>query len=226
MKSSWQQIINSFNITASFTIQQILDIIDARRNEFKENLQIFPSNENIFKCFDYCDISEIRVVIIGQDPYHSPNQANGLAFAVNNGLPIPPSLRNIINELKSDLNIDLSDTSLENWAKQGVLLLNSSLTVIQSKPGSQMKLWCYFTNYIISKLNEQNRSIIFLAWGAFAHTKLATIDTEKHHVFISSHPSPLSCYKNYKQFPPFKGSKPFSKINQTLINNNLQPINW
>lgn len=226
MRDSWKEIIKSFNITASFTIEQILDIINARREDFKNHLEIFPSNENIFKCFDYCDISEIKVVIIGQDPYHGPNQTTGLSFAVANGLSIPPSLRNIMNELKSDIGIDLVDTSLEQWAKQGVLLLNASLSVLQGKPGSQMRLWCYFTDYVISKLNEHHRSIIFLAWGAFAHTKLGAINTNKHNVLVSSHPSPLSCYKKYKQFPPFKGSKPFSQINQILLQNNLQSINW
>jgi uracil-DNA glycosylase len=226
MRDSWKKIIESFNITASFTIQQILDIIDSNRVKFRDHLEIYPSNENIFKCFDYCDISEIKVVIIGQDPYHGPNQATGLSFAVKSETPMPPSLRNINNELRADIGIDLVDISLEHWAKQGVLLLNASLSVIQGKPGSQMRLWCYFTDYVISKLNEQENPIIFLAWGAFAHTKLSAINTEKHHVLVSSHPSPLSCYKNYKQFPAFKGSKPFSKINELLIKQNKQRIYW
>lgn len=226
MRDSWKKIIESFNIKASFTIKQILDIIDSNRAKFKDHLEIYPLNKNIFKSFDYCDISEIKVVIIGQDPYHRPNQATGLSFAVANGTPIPPSLRNINNELRADIGIDLVDTSLEHWAKQGILLLNASLSVIQSKPGSQMRLWCYFTDYVISKLNEQDRPIIFLAWGAFAHTKLGDINTEKHHVLVSSHPSPLSCYKNYKQFPAFKGSKPFSKINELLIEQDKLPIYW
>lgn len=226
MLHCWKKIIESFNITASFTIQQILDIINARRKDFGDNLKIYPSNENIFKCFNFCDISEVKVVIIGQDPYHGPNQATGLSFAVENGRPMPPSLRNINNELRDDIGIELVDTSLEHWAKQGVLLLNSSLSVIQGKPGSQMRLWCYFTDYVISKLNEQEKPIIFLAWGAFAHTKLGAINTKKHNVLVSSHPSPLSCYKNYKQFPAFKGSKPFSKINHLLTEQDKLPIYW
>jgi len=220
LKDSWIEIIEKFNLNAVNKTDDILNIIQSNKKE------IYPLYENIFKCFNYCDISEIKVVIIGQDPYHGYNQATGLAFAVNNNLPIPPSLRNIINELKSDIGTDLIDTSLEHWAKQGVLLLNSSLSVIQSTPGSQMKLWSVFTDHIISKLNEQANPIIFLAWGAFAHKKLSTVDVNKHHIIVSSHPSPLSYYKKYKQFPQFKDSKPFSKINDILINQTDTPIDW
>lgn len=220
LKDTWIKIINDFNITALNKTYDILNIINTKKE------QIYPAYKNIFKCFNYCDISEIKVVIIGQDPYHGHNQATGLAFAVNNNIPIPPSLRNIINELKTDIGVDLIDTSLEHWAKQGILLLNSSLSVIQSTPGSQMKLWSLFTDHIISKLNEQANPIIFLAWGAFAHKKISRVNTDNHHIIVSSHPSPLSCYKNYKQFPQFKNSKPFSKINNILISENKSIIDW
>ena len=226
MKDSWSKIIAKYDIDAKVSTQKILEFIDTKREIFKDNLEIFPSNANIFRCFDFCDISDIKVVIIGQDPYHGPNQATGLCFAVNNGTKVPPSLRNIINELKSDVGVELVDTSFEQWARQGVLLLNASLTVIQGQAASQMKLWMDFTDYIISELNNQDR-IVFVAWGAFAHNKLKDrVDTNKHTMIVSSHPSPLSCYKNYGVYPQFKDSKPFSKINQKLKENRKEQINW
>ena len=221
MKKSWHDIINKYNDQASVTIPEILNLIDNKRLELSPNLNIFPPNENIFKAFEFCEINDIKVVIIGQDPYHSPNLATGLSFAINTGLKIPPSLRNIINELKSDIGVELTDTSLENWAKQGILMLNASLSVIQGQPSSQMKLWSAFTDYIISELNNLNNSIVFVAWGAFAHNKLKDrVDINKHRMIISSHPSPLSCYKKYGEYPSFKDSKPFSKINEFI------QINW
>jgi uracil-DNA glycosylase len=227
MKDSWTKLIEKYNDQSFVSIDKIMLFIDAKRKIFEGNLQIFPPNEKIFCAFDFCEISDIKVVIIGQDPYHGPNQATGLSFAVNNGIQIPPSLRNILIELKTDLELNLVDSSLENWAKQGVLLLNASLTVVQRQPASQMKLWKDFTDYVISELNNQKQSIVFVAWGAFAHTKLVDkINTNKHSMIISSHPSPLSCYKKYGAFPPFKGSKPFSQINIKLQEKNMPQINW
>jgi len=226
MKDSWRKVVVKYDeLTAVLPTYQILETINDKRKIYEEFLKIFPSNENIFKCFEFCEISDIKVVIIGQDPYHGPNQATGLCFAVNNGIVVPPSLRNIINELKTDLDINLTNVSLEHWALQGVLLLNSSLSVLQGQAGSQMKLWCEFTDYVISELNKQN-NIIFVAWGAFAHNKLNNIDINKHKMIVSSHPSPLSYYKNYKQFPPFKNSRPFSRINNLLKENGKDIILW
>ena len=210
IKSTWKTVILNKNVHIIL-------------NELTNN-NIFPKYNDIFKCFNYFDIKETRVVILGQDPYHSPNQATGLCFGVNH--KPPPSLKNIEKELLNDLNIKLSDYSLEKWAKQGILLLNSALTVIEGKPSSHIKLWNDFTNHIIEKLNEQENSIIFVAWGAFAHNKLINIDTQKHYLLVSSHPSPLSVYKKYKTYPAFYGSKPFSKINNILIENNKSIINW
>ena len=164
MKDSWRQIIQKYNQISDFSTDKILDFINNKRQLFEDQLEIYPSNENIFRAFNFCDINDIKVVILGQDPYHAPNQANGLCFAINNGISVPPSLRNITNELKNDLKVQLVDTTLENWAQQGVLLLNASLSVVQGQPLSHMKLWTDFTNYIISELNNQTHSIVFVAW--------------------------------------------------------------
>ena len=219
---------NNNNNNENKSIYKILEIINNQKDFYKENnldLTIFPKLENIFKCFTYFEPNNIKVVLLGQDPYHGPNQATGLCFGINNN-NIPPSLKNIAKELKNDLNLILKDYTLENWAKQGILLLNSSLSVIQSKPGSQMKLWNHFTDFIIHELNNCEHNIIFVAWGAFAHNKLKNINLNKHSIIVSSHPSPLSVFKPYKNFPAFNNSKPFSKINEILKKNNQKIINW
>ena len=211
------------------SISKILEIINNQKEFYKENnidLTIFPKVENIFKCFTYFEPNNTKVVLLGQDPYHGPNQATGLCFGINNNVQVPPSLRNIAKELKSDLNIELNDYSLETWAKQGILMLNASLTVVQGKPGSHMSLWSNFTDYIVETLNNLDNSIIFVAWGAFAYNKLKNIDLNKHSLIVSSHPSPLSVYKKFKTFPSFNSSKPFSKINKILEKNNKQIIKW
>ena len=219
INESWIPIFEKSNVS------EILNKIISLKLKYAESdISIFPKQEDIFKCFQYFQIYETKVVILGQDPYHGPNQATGLCFGTNS--KPPPSLKNIRAELKSDTGIDLTDYTLESWAKQGILLLNSSLSVIQGKPSSQMKLWTQFTNLIIEELNKLPNPIIFVAWGAFAHEKLKFIDTNKHHLIVSSHPSPLSVFKNYKTYPPFFQSKPFSKINNLLKNNNQKIILW
>ena len=225
MRESWSEIKKKFNNKARIPIPGILEVINNKRFILKDQLEIYPSNENIFRCMNFQEINKIKVVIIGQDPYHGPNQATGLAFAVPENSKIPPSLNNIRKELKDDLKVELVDTTLESWAKQGILLLNTSLTVIQAAPASQMALWNEFTDYIISELNNQD-GLIFVAWGAFAHNKLKNIDKIKHKIIISSHPSPLSYFKKYKEFHEFKGSKPFSKINKLLEEQGKDIINW
>ena len=200
---------------------------DKLKNLIKENninLDVFPKLNNIFRCFSYFELNETKILLLGQDPYHGANQATGLCFGIENGVPVPPSLRNIIKELKEDLNISLTDYSLDKWAKQNILLLNSSLSVNEGKPNSHAKIWSDFTEFIIEKLNNCNHSIIFVAWGAFAYNKLKNINTSKHYLIVSSHPSPLSVYKKYKTFPAFQGSKPFSQINEILNNNNEKLI--
>ena len=180
-----------------------------------ENYLIYPKPEHIFRCFTYFDVKYTKVVILGQDPYHGKEQAIGLCFGVNN-TKIPPSLKNIKNELNNDLDVDLVDYSLEKWAKQGVLLLNSALSVRDKTPASNMKMWVKFTEYIIDYVNKNCDNVVFVAWGAFAYKKLQNIDKAKHQLIVSSHPSPLSNYKTFGEFPSFKNSKPFSKINDSL----------
>ena len=229
VKNSWKKIINDYNNKHNNDLNNILENNEKLIMSYKEsqlNINIFPKHENIFKCFSYFEINETSIVIIGQDPYHSPHQATGLCFGVNNNISYPPSLKNIYKELKNDLNIELKDCTLKSWAKQNILLLNASLTVIQGKPSSQMSLWNNFTNYIINELNKCDHSIIFVAWGAFAHNKLKNIDLNKHSMVVSSHPSPLSVFKPYKNYPSFNESKPFSKINEILKKNNQKIINW
>ena len=228
MKISWNKILFNYN-TKNNTIDNIVKNIENLQdnyNNYNLNISIFPKYQDIFKCFNHFELEETKVVILGQDPYHGLNQATGLCFGINNIVQVPPSLRNIAKELKSDLNIELNDYSLETWAKQGILMLNASLTVIQGKPGSHMSLWSNFTDYIIETLNNSDNSIIFVAWGAFAYNKLKNIDLNKHNLIISSHPSPLSVYKKFKEFPAFNGSKPFSKINELLLKNNKEIIKW
>ena len=182
---------------------------------------IYPNKEDLFKALRYTDYDDVRVVILGQDPYHGEGEANGLCFSVNNGLKIPPSLRNIFKELENDLNIKRDNTDLTDWAKQGILLLNTVLTVEKDKPFSHRnKGWEIFTDTIILKLNEKNESIVFVLWGNAAKEKKKLITNNIHKIVESAHPSPLSYERG------FKGSKPFSKINNYLTLQNTKEIDW
>ena len=223
IKQSWKTLFTKYNNKYETKNKSLNNILDSLKNS---QFNIYPKVENIFKCFEYFESNETKVLILGQDPYHGLNQATGLCFGINENLIIPPSLKNIIKELKNDLNINLTNNSLENWAQQKILMLNASLTVIEKKPNSQATLWFDFTDFIIDELNKNEESIIFVAWGAFAHNKLKNIDTSKHYLIVSSHPSPLSVYKKYKTFPAFQGSKPFSQINEILQKNKKTLINF
>lgn len=197
-----------------------LNIID-----FYNKSNFYPKLENIFRCFKYFEFDKTKVVILGQDPYHGKNQAIGLSFGINDKLSkVPPSLKNIAKELYNDLNIELQDYSLEKWANQGILLLNTALSVEESKPSSHNIYWFQFTQYIIDKIDNELKDIIFVAWGAYAYNLLKHIDQNKHTLIISSHPSPLSCYKKYKEYHAFNNSKPFSKINEILISKKIEKI--
>jgi uracil-DNA glycosylase len=192
------------------------------RQEKDAKKVIYPHSKNIFKAFEYTPLDKVKVVILGQDPYHGPSQAHGLCFSVPENVGIPPSLLNIYKELQDDLVIPPAKHGcLVSWAKQGVLLLNSVLTVEQGLAAShQGKGWETFTDKVIALLNEQPQPIAFVLWGAYAQRKGQVIDPKRHLVIQSVHPSPLSAYRG------FFGSKPFSKINNYLIASGQTPIDW
>ncbi len=183
---------------------------------------VYPKKEDLFTCFNVCEYEDVKVVLIGQDPYHQPNQAHGLCFSVNKGVKIPPSLRNIYKELQSDLNVEpVSHGYLMDWAKQGVFMLNAILSVEEGKPMSHHKQgWEEFNDAVISKLNEREKGMVFILWGNQA-IKKAKLITNKSHVIIQGvHPSPLSANRG------FFGSKPFSKCNEALRKMNQNAIDW
>ena len=183
---------------------------------------VYPPGKLIFEAFNRTPIDKVKVVIIGQDPYHGPNQAHGLCFSVGDGVKIPPSLRNIYKELISDIGIDVpTNGNLSSWADRGVLLLNATLTVRAHEAGShQKKGWEQFTDQAIQKVSEHCENVVFLLWGAFAQKKSALIDHNKHHILKSVHPSPLSAHRG------FLGCKHFSMTNEYLIAKGKKPIDW
>ena len=183
---------------------------------------VFPSREEVFRAFSLTPISKVKVVILGQDPYHGEGEANGLAFSVNKGIKLPPSLKNIYKELNSDLGIQIPNHGdLTKWAKQGVLLLNSVLTVEKDKPGSHRNMgWEEYTDSIIKKISEERKNVVFILWGKYAETKKNLIDENKHLILFSAHPSPFSARRGF-----FK-SKPFSKCNTYLKKNGIKEIDW
>jgi uracil-DNA glycosylase len=176
----------------------------------------------MFNAFYKTPFHNVKIVLLGQDPYHNPGQAQGLSFSVPNGIQKPPSLINIYKELQSDLGIAPSvNGNLEKWSEQGVLLLNASLTVRKNEPGSHSKMgWIEFTDAVIKKISEEKKGVVFLLWGKFAQDKQALIDETKHHVLKAAHPSPFSADKG------FFGCKHFSKANEYLMQEGLQPIDW
>ncbi|MDQ6845157.1 MAG: uracil-DNA glycosylase [Bacteroidota bacterium] len=217
IEESWKTELKDEFEKAYF--QQIVTFIKAEKATGKI---IYPPGSLIFNAFHKTPFSKVKVVLLGQDPYHNKGQAHGLSFSVPDGVSLPPSLINIFKELQSDLGIQISQTgNLEKWALQGVLLLNASLTVRQNEPGSHSKIgWLQFTNTVIRKLSEQKEGIIFLLWGKFAQEKQSLIDETKHHVLKAAHPSPFSADKG------FFGCRHFSKTNEFLIKQNKPPIDW
>ena len=191
------------------------------KQEYKEQT-IFPEKKLIFNALNSTPFNKVKVVIIGQDPYHGKGQAHGLSFSVTEGIKTPPSLVNIFKEIESDLKINNHGKGdLTKWAKQGVLLLNATLTVRENTPGShQNKGWEQFTDQIISTISEERKDLVFLLWGKFAQNKAKLIDKNKHHILMSSHPSPLSSYRG------FLGCKHFSECNNILKRDNKTEINW
>jgi|TARA_B110000967_G_scaffold210004_1_gene269444 uracil-DNA glycosylase len=188
-----------------------------------ENHSCYPKEENIFAAFDFCSFDDLKVVIIGQDPYHGENQANGLCFSVKDGVSHPPSLRNIFKEIATDLGNEYPKSgNLERWAKQGVLLLNATLTVRAHEAGSHQKQgWETFTDTVIKQISDTAENVVFLLWGGFAKKKVKLIDKKKHYILESGHPSPLSANRGY-----WFGNKHFSKTNLFLKGRGEEPIEW
>ena len=217
LSSSWIELIGD---------QFEQPYMKALRLFLKERLQggakIFPSGSKIFAALDALPVDHVKVVILGQDPYHGPGQAHGLCFSVNDGVPFPPSLENILKELQADMGLKRPQSgNLTPWTRQGVLLLNSTLTVEQGQAGShQGKGWETFTDELIHRLAEREKHLVFVLWGAYAQKKGAMIDRDRHLVLEAPHPSPLSAHRG------FFGSKPFSKANEYLLNHRKAPIDW
>ena len=207
IKTDWRDIIGNFDCN------EINDFLNKELVILDNEIEIFPPPNRIFNCFNFFDIKDTKVVILGQDPYINEGEAMGLCFSVPKGIKVPPSLKNIYKEIENDLNIKMDKTNgdLTHWAEQGVLLLNTALTVQQYKSNSHKKIWKNFTDYIIKTVSDKNEKIIFVLWGRYAQSKKKLIDCEKHLVLEATHPSPLGANKG-----GFFGCKHFSKINNYL----------
>lgn len=217
IESSWREIMKDYFATEDF--QKLSDFV---RAEYI-NKKVYPKPQDIFKAFWLTPFDKVKVVILGQDPYHGVGQAEGLSFSVQPGVKLPPSLQNIYKEIESDLGIkkDSTDGHLEPWARQGVFLLNAILTVVANSPAShQGKGWEEFTDKVIETISEKKEHVVFILWGNFARSKKVLIDEGKHLIIESPHPSPFSANNG------FFGSKPFSKCNDYLEKNNLGKIIW
>ena len=212
---TWTEILAPIKNTEYFTT-----LWEKVKEEY-QTTKCFPPKDQIFRAIELTPFDKVKVVIIGQDPYHNDNQANGLCFSVSDKVKAPPSLKNIFKELEDDLGIKKTSNELEMWAKQGVLLLNATLTVRAHEANSHKDLgWGQFTDFIIKEISDKKENVVFVLWGAFAQKKAGLIDTSKHFIIQSVHPSPLSARKG------FFGSRPFSKINQFLEEKGKEPINW
>ncbi len=210
-------------LAEEFKKPYFLEIIHFLKTEKASGKIIYPAGSLIFNAFNETTFDKLKVVILGQDPYHGPNQAHGLSFSVNDGIKPPPSLVNIFKELKNDIGLDLPDDygNLTTWARQGVLLLNAALTVRNGEPLSHAKFgWSQFTNAVIENISDKKENIVFLLWGKFAQEKAYLIDEGKHHILQAPHPSPFSAHKG------FLGCKHFSKTNEILVKNGIEPIDW
>lgn len=214
--NDWDQILSVVENSSGF------HVFMNKINQLYDKKVVYPEQDNIFKALKLTPYSNVKVVIVGQDPYHGENEANGLSFSVSPGIKLPPSLKNIYKELYDDLKIDRKDNGdLTDWAEQGVLLLNAVLTVEKDKPASHRNFgWELLTDYIIKTLNEKKEPIVFILWGNFAKNKTKLITNQRHLIITSSHPSPFSARYG------FFGSKPFSKANNFLISNDISPIKW
>lgn len=215
INNNWNSILEQ-----EFKKDYFKNLISFIDKEYEKD-EIFPSKNEIFNAFKLTDYENIKVVILGQDPYHGYDEAEGLAFSVKNHIKRPPSLRNIFKELKNDLNIDRENNSLQDWASQGVLLLNAILTVKKDTPLSHKNIgWEQFTDEVIKIINKKEEPVVFVLWGNFAKTKKNLITNKKHLILEGAHPSPFSANRG------FFGTKPFSQINKFLKENNIKEIRW
>jgi len=216
IEQSWKQ-----HLMPEFDKPYFVNLTNFVRDEYRTKT-IYPPAKLIFNAFDQCPFDEVEVVIVGQDPYHEPGQAHGLCFSVNDGIEIPPSLQNIYKEIHDDLGKPIPRSgNLERWARQGVLLLNATLTVQAHRAGShQGKGWEEFTDAAIRHLANERQNLVFILWGAYAQRKGENIDTNRHLVLKSPHPSPLSAHRG------FFGNKHFSKANEYLVAHGKKPIDW
>ncbi len=218
IESSWKEVLKN-----EFTKTYFLEIVTLLKMEKNAGKIIYPPGPLIFNAFTQTPFNKVRVVIIGQDPYHNPGQAHGLSFSVPSGVKPPPSLMNIYKEINSSLGIPMPAEfgNLTKWAEQGVMLLNAILTVRANEPGSHSKIgWMNFTDAVIKKISDEKSGIIFLLWGKFAQEKQTLIDETKHHVLKAAHPSPFSAFQG------FFGCNHFVKTNELLTNQGLKPIDW
>lgn len=216
LDDSWKQ-----HLQPEFEKEYFKQLVEFVKNEYA-TATVFPPGPFIFKALNECPFENVKVLILGQDPYHTPGVANGLAFSANPDKKIPPSLQNIYKELKTDLGVEPpTNPDLTKWAQQGVLLLNATLTVRKGEAGShQGKGWEHFTDAVIKTVSDQKEHVVFILWGAFAQKKEGLIDSSKHFIIKSPHPSPFSAHTG------FLGSKPFSKTNEYLQSNRLSEILW
>ena len=216
IEESWKELLKDEFEKEYFS--KLVDFVKSEYNIYK----VYPPGKNIFSAFDHCHFDDLKVVILGQDPYHGVGQANGLCFSVSDGITKPPSLLNIFKEIKEDIGTEIPQSgNLERWAKQGILLLNATLTVRANQAGShQNKGWETFTDAVIKTISDKTEGLVFLLWGAYAQRKGAVIDHNTHHVLSSAHPSPFAAHKG------FFGNKHFSKTNDFLSNSGKQTIQW
>lgn len=221
INSDWKEILLTVCKNNNSYINNLQNYLIEEGKLYDNLIKILPPKNLIFNCFNYFNFNKLKVVILGQDPYHGINQAMGLSFSVGKNIKLPPSLKRIYKEIESDLNIakDYNNGDLTNWAKQGVLLLNTALTVREGNPGSHSKIWIEFTNEIIKYINEHSEGIVFLLWGNHAKKYKSFVDLNKHYCLEASHPSPLA--RN-----GWFGCKHFSKTNEILKNNNKSVIDW
>lgn len=216
IEESWKE-----RLSGEFEKEYFNRLVSFVKEEYQRG-KVYPPGPGIFRAFDVCPFDKVKVVILGQDPYHEPRQAHGLSFSVQDGVPYPPSLINIFKEIESDLGKPVPKSGdLTRWAEQGVLLLNATLTVRAHQAGShQNKGWEEFTDAVIHRLAEEREHLVFILWGSYAQRKGAFIDTSKHLVLKSAHPSPLSAFRG------FFGNKHFSKANEYLVAHGIEPIDW